>query len=75
MARAGWNIPSPKASMFAWAPIPDKYKDKGSLEFGKELGHKADVAVSPGSYEFGEGFVRVGLVENEQRIKQAAKEY
>ena len=75
MARSGWNIPSPKASMFAWAPIPDKYKDKGSLEFAKELMLKADVAVSPGVAfgEFGEGFVRVGLVENEQRIKQAAK--
>ncbi len=75
MARAGWNIPSPKASMFAWAPIPDKYKDKGSLDFSKELMLKADVAVSPGVAfgEFGEGFVRVGLVENEQRIRQAAK--
>ena len=75
MARAGWNIPSPKASMFAWAPIPDKYKDKGSLEFAKELMLKADVAVAPGVAfgEFGEGYVRVGLVENEQRIRQAAK--
>ena len=75
MARAGWNIPSPKASMFAWAPIPNKYKDKGSLEFAKELMLKADVAVSPGVAfgEFGEDFVRVGLVENEQRIRQAAK--
>ena len=75
MARAGWKIPSPKASMFAWAPIPDKYKNKGSLEFAKELMLKADVAVSPGVAfgEFGEGFVRVGLVENEQRIRQAAK--
>ena len=75
MSRAGWNIPSPKASMFAWAPIPEKYKHKGSLEFAKELMLKADVAVSPGVAfgEFGEGFVRVGLVENEQRIRQAAK--
>ena len=75
MSRAGWNIPSPKASMFAWAPIPDKYKNIGSLEFAKELMLKADVAVSPGVAfgEFGEGFVRVGLVENEQRIRQAAK--
>ena len=75
MARAGWNIPSPKASMFAWAPIPDKYKDKGSLEFAKELMLKADVAVSPGVAfgEFGEGFVRVGLVENEQRIDKLQK--
>ena len=75
MARAGWNIPSPKASMFAWAPLPDKYRDKGSLEFAKELMLKADVTVSPGVAfgESGEGFVRVGLVENEQRIRQAAK--
>ncbi len=75
MERAGWSIPSPKASMFAWAPIPPKYKEKGSLEFAKELMLKADVAVSPGVAfgEFGEGFVRVGLVENEQRIRQAAK--
>ncbi len=75
MARVGWNIPIPKASMFAWAPIPDKYKDKGSLEFAKELMLKAEVAVSPGVAfgKFGEGFVRVGLVENEQRIRQAAK--
>ena len=75
MTRSGWHIPSPKASMFALAPIPDKYKDKGSLEFAKELMLKADVAVSPGVAfgEFGEGFVRVGLVENEQRIRQAAK--
>ncbi len=75
MSRVGWNIPSPKASMFAWAPIPDKYKDKGSLEFAKELMLKADIAVSPGVAfgEYGEGFVRIGLVENEQRIRQAAK--
>ena len=77
MARAGWNIPSPKASMFAWAPIPDKYKDKGSLEFAKELMLKADVAVSPGVAfgEFGEGFVRVGLVENEQRMNKKLKNF
>tara|TARA_X000000950_G_scaffold144515_1_gene178877 strand:+ start:101 stop:1288 length:1188 start_codon:yes stop_codon:yes gene_type:complete len=75
MARSGWNIPKPQASMFAWAPIPEKYKGKGSLEFAKELMLKADVAVAPGIAfgEFGEGYVRVGLVENEQRIRQAAK--
>jgi alanine-synthesizing transaminase len=75
MSRAGWNIPSPKASMFAWAPLPQKFKDQGSLKFAKELMLKADVAVAPGVAfgEYGEGFVRVGLVENEQRIKQAAK--
>lgn len=75
MARSGWNIPKPQASMFAWAPIPEKYKRKGSLEFAKELMLKADVAVAPGIAfgEYGEGYVRVGLVENEQRIRQAAK--
>ena len=57
-----------KSKYVCQAPIPDKYKDKGSLEFAKELMLKADVAVSPGVAfgEFGEGFVRVGLVENEQ---------
>ena len=61
--------------MFAWAPLPKKYKDRGSLNFAKELMLKADVAVAPGVAfgEHGEGFVRIGLVENEQRIKQAAK--
>ncbi len=75
MLRAGWDIPTPQASMFAWAPLPDKFKKRGSLEFAKELMLKADVAVAPGVAfgEYGEGFVRVGLVENEQRIKQAAK--
>ena len=75
MARSGWTIPSPQASMFAWAPLPEKYKNKGSLEFAKELMLKADVAVAPGVAfgEYGEGFVRVGLVENEQRVRQAAK--
>ena len=75
MSRAGWDIPSPPASMFAWAPLPEKFKKQGSLAFAKELMLKADVAVAPGAAvgEYGEGFVRVGLVENEQRIKQAAK--
>ena len=75
MARAGWEIPIPQASMFAWAPIPKKYQKKGSLKFARDLMIKADVAVSPGIAfgEYGEGFVRIGLVENEQRIRQAAK--
>jgi alanine-synthesizing transaminase len=75
MARAGWDIPVPQASMFAWAPIPKKYQNKGSLKFARDLMTKADVAVSPGVAfgEYGEGFVRIGLVENEQRIRQAAK--
>tara|TARA_B100000575_G_scaffold111153_1_gene88458 strand:+ start:2560 stop:3747 length:1188 start_codon:yes stop_codon:yes gene_type:complete len=75
MARSGWDIPSPEASMFAWAPIPKKYQNRGSLKFARDLMIKADVAVSPGIAfgEYGEGFVRIGLVENEQRIRQAAK--
>ncbi len=65
----------PSASMFAWAPIPEPYKNKGSMKFAKELMIKADVAVAPGIAfgEFGEGFVRIGLVENVQRIRQAVK--
>ena len=75
MTRAGWEIPVPQASMFAWAPIPKKYQNKGSLKFARDLMTKANVAVSPGVAfgEYGEGFVRIGLVENEQRIRQAAK--
>ena len=75
MARAGCEIPLPQASMFAWAPIPKKYQNKGSLKFARDLMTKANVAVSPGVAfgEYGEGFVRIGLVENEQRIRQAAK--
>jgi len=74
-ARAGWDIPSPPATMFAWAPIPEKFKSLGSLEFSKVLLEKADIAVSPGVGfgEFGEGNVRLALVENEHRIRQAAR--
>ncbi|MDG2004204.1 MAG: LL-diaminopimelate aminotransferase [Novosphingobium sp.] len=73
--RAGWEIPSPKASMFAWAPLPPELKDMGSLEFTKQLLTHADVAVAPGvGYgEDGEGFVRIAMVENEQRLRQAAR--
>ncbi|GHB36330.1 aminotransferase [Pseudovibrio japonicus] len=73
--RAGWDIPAPEASMFAWAPIPEQFRHLGSLEFSKLLIEKADVAVAPGIGfgEHGEGFVRLGLVENEQRIRQAAR--
>ncbi len=75
MRRSGWVIPEPKASMFAWAPIPELYKKKGSLGFAKDLMLKASVAVAPGLAfgEYGEGYVRIGLVENEHRIRQAAK--
>ena len=73
--RAGWNVPPPAASMFAWSPIPDPFKTLGSVEFSKLLVEKAEVAVSPGTGfgERGEGFVRIALVENEQRIRQAAR--
>ncbi|HVZ14276.1 MAG TPA: LL-diaminopimelate aminotransferase [Bauldia sp.] len=73
--RAGWPIPAPKASMFAWAPVPEKFRSLGSLEFSKLLIEKADVAVAPGIGfgEHGDGYVRIALVENEQRIRQAAR--
>ncbi len=75
MAQAGWDIPAPAATMFAWAPLPPAYRDAGSLEFAKVLLREANVAVSPGVGfgEYGEGYVRIALVENEQRIRQAAR--
>ena len=74
-ARAGWDIPKPDASMFAWAPLPEKFSNMGSLKFSKFLMEEASVAVSPGNGfgPHGEGFVRIALVENEQRIRQAAR--
>lgn len=74
-AQAGWDIPSPPATMFAWAPIPEAYRDLGSLEFSKLLVEKAGVAVAPGIGfgEYGDEYVRLALVENEQRIRQAAR--
>ncbi len=73
--RAGWDIPSPDASMFAWAPLPPQFAHLGSVEFSKVLMREAGVAVSPGVGfgESGEGYVRMALVENEQRIRQAAR--
>ena len=73
--RAGWPIPSPKASMFAWAPIPEPLRAMGSLEFALQLINEAHVAVAPGAGfgEQGDGHVRIALVENEQRIRQAAR--
>ena len=73
--RAGWSIPAPAATMFAWAPIPEPFKALGSLEFSKLLIEKADVAVAPGIGfgEHGDDFVRIALVENEHRIRQAAR--
>jgi alanine-synthesizing transaminase len=74
-SRSGWDIPSPKASMFAWAPLPPALKEMGSLEFSKQMLIHAKVAVAPGvGYgEDGEGYVRIAMVENEQRIRQAAR--
>jgi alanine-synthesizing transaminase len=73
--RAGWQVPAPKASMFAWSRIPEPFHTLGSVDFAKLLVEKAEVAVSPGTGfgERGEGFVRIALVENEQRIRQAAR--
>src|SRR5215213_5734698 len=74
-AKAGWTVPVPTASMFAWVQIPEKFRSLGSLEFSKLLVEKADVAVAPGIGfgEHGDDYVRIALVENEQRIRQAAR--
>ena len=73
--QAGWDVPPPPATMFAWAPIPEPFAHLGSLEFSKLLLAEAQVAVSPGLGfgEYGDGFVRISLVENRQRIRQAAR--
>ncbi len=72
---AGWEMPSPEGSMFAWAPIPPRYAHLGSLEFSKLLMEKAKVAVAPGIGfgEYGDGHVRIALVENAQRLRQAVR--
>ncbi|MBN9317793.1 MAG: LL-diaminopimelate aminotransferase [Devosia sp.] len=73
--RAGWDIPSPKATMFAWTPIPEQFAHLGSLEFAKLLIQETGVGVAPGVGfgEYGDQYVRLALVENEQRIRQAAR--
>jgi len=73
--RAGWNVPSPAATMFAWARIPAPFADMKSLEFSELLLKEADIAVSPGIGfgEYGDDYVRLALVENEQRIRQAGR--
>ncbi len=72
---AGWNVPSPDGSMFAWAPIPERFAHLGSVEFSKLLLARARVAVAPGIGfgEHGEGFVRIALVENNHRLRQALR--
>ncbi len=71
----GWRVEPPKATMFVWAPIPQQYREMGSLEFCKKLLKEAKVAVSPGIGfgEYGDGYVRFGLIENEHRTKQAVR--
>ena len=75
LAQAQWHIPVPQASMFAWAPIPPAFRHLGAMEFSKLLMTEAEVAVSPGTGfgEAGEGFVRIALVENKHRIRQAVR--
>jgi len=72
---AGWKVERPKATMFVWAPIPEFYQHLGSLEFAKKLLHDAKVAVSPGIGfgDYGDNFVRFGLIENEHRTRQAVR--
>jgi alanine-synthesizing transaminase len=75
LARAGWALEPPKATMFVWAPIPEPWLERGSLDFAVQLAQEAGVAVSPGVGfgPGGEGHVRFALVENEQRIGQAVR--
>jgi alanine-synthesizing transaminase len=75
LKRAGWGVEAPRGSMFLWAPVPERYRQLGSLEFAKLLLEKAAVAVSPGVGfgPMGEGHVRFALVENDQRIRQACR--
>ena len=74
-AHAGWQVPAPPASMFCWAPLPPQFKEAGSMAFAKLALTEAKVAVAPGVGfgEYGEGYVRLGLVENRHRIRQAAR--
>ncbi len=75
LASAGWDVPTPKGTMFVWAKLPPAFAHLGSLEFAKQMIAKAGVAASPGNGfgERGEGYVRFALVENEQRIAQAVR--
>jgi alanine-synthesizing transaminase len=75
LAAAGWDMPSPDGSMFAWAPIPPRFAHLGSVGFSKLLLEKAKVAVAPGIGfgEYGDGHVRIALVENSHRLRQAIR--
>jgi len=71
----GWKVKKPRATMFVWAPIPEPYKQMGSLEFSKKLLRDAKVAASPGIGfgSYGDDHVRFGLIENEHRTRQALR--
>ena len=75
LAKAGWPVPSPDATMFCWAPVPEPFRALGLLGFAKLLLREAEVAVSPGIGfgEYGEGYVRLALVENRHRLRQAVR--
>ena len=75
MHAAGWMVEKPKASMFVWAPIPEKYRHLGSLEFSKLLLNEAEMAVSPGIGfgQYGDTHVRIAMIENRQRTRQAMR--
>ena len=76
LTQAGWQVAKPKASMFVWAKIPAPYCDMGSIEFAVQCIQKAEVATAPGRGfgEDGEGYLRIALVENEDRLKQAVRQ-
>ena len=76
LERYGWHIPKPKGTMFVWAPIPEEFRHMGSINFSLKLLEEAEVAVAPGRGfgEAGEGFLRIALVENEKRLKQAVRQ-
>ncbi len=75
LAKIGWEVPRPRGSMYLWCPLPNEYKKMGSLEFSMKLLTEAEVVVSPGAAfgEYGEGYIRIALVENEHRINQAVR--
>jgi alanine-synthesizing transaminase len=75
LTRIGWPVSPPRGTMFVWAPIPDAFRELGSIRFSELLVREAGVAVSPGAGfgPEGEGYVRFALVENEQRIRQAVR--
>jgi alanine-synthesizing transaminase len=76
LERIGWSVTPPKATMFVWAPIPESWREMGSIDFALKLMRDAEVAVAPGRGfgENGEGFLRIALVENENRIRQAVRQ-